>query len=401
MKLSFVRIVSLVFLAPTLACSADAVRVRDRHIPCAIYLAEAAQVGGVRVIDDTNAVSFAPLDIKKFDEALKELSHLPDGRWMVVGLPLYGRESQGFLKALRETLEANGIKDPDVRNLPRPGGGLAQKAVEELRYLLPHPMDYQDPVKTEVASGLGALAVSETGVAVFAFAFFPKPVAAGLIVAGLAHNIPLTVYRRSMGNWINRSTGRFWEKFSKETLVSMVASGCYYTGANWQECGSQPLASAVREFFVTQWPSMVNHGIFFATTFSGIYLWDQIKSRTPEGNAEVRRTAPVLFGSVFTITSPLLILASTMQPIVDLSIPLTQMSIGLNGAQIALGVLAVNGLAIWRWPLLLNSTVPLVEYGYYRTLSKVLEPLGRLTNKLFQKLLQAKEEKPAEEPTVD
>lgn len=409
---------SLILALPQAIANPDSgakntVRLRDRST-CGLFLVQAQYIDGKRRIDDTYGQQVAPLDLAMIKKYAEHVPEKPDGLLVVSGLPIYGKGQREFLDGLKQILKDANLGDIPIRNMPRAGGTGVKRAVEEARDFFWMPHDLQSPIREDVSAAFAQVVPTEAIVLIFSFANYPVHVAIPISVGSTAANSALAIARRSVMNWINRSTGRPWEKPFKEMMISTLFAGIYYTAFHWPEFaafvtdhGAMSTLLGPANFAASQWDTIMGHGFFFAGAMSGIYGWDQLISGNEAGNRTARRVAPVLTGAVLTFSTPFLIWAATSKEILlDIAtdiklgnLPPLQMGWEANGGEASLVAMGLAGSILWMKPKLLNYVAPSIDYAYYNFVDPILSPLTDATQWLMRKIFRVKEKEKDNEQT--
>lgn len=421
------RLFALVFYFSTLALptfahqgAAGPVRVREES-SCGVYFVAAAySQEGVRFVDDTIGVKVAGLDVDEVRRYVDTLELKPDGIYFVTGVPFSGSEQRRLTRDIRQILGSNqNTQDIPVRFSHRPEARGLGRAVEEILYMLPKPSDFQKPKPREVVSAMSASVMAEAFLVVFSFSKYDMEIAVPLFCASLTGNAMVNTFRQTMLNWVSRSTGRFWEKIIKESMVSTLFTILYSSAFAYPHVRDQlategvfatlqQLPSGLWNILSTKYPIAFTHGVFFATTFGGIYNWQQEWAKLGRAE-EVRHAGSVVQNTMFLLSTPLLAWASDPQA-ATFEVPFTGLS--LNGGQVSLVALAAYTLRFWINPFKLDPWFTWVKNVYDPYVSKVSVPAQKGIDWVFDRFYitgarvarwwrGSPETKPNEPPSVD
>jgi hypothetical protein len=366
------------------------IRTRDTN-NCAVLF---SPQGSKTHTDNSSAFRIADLSVDAFRAELERMMETAGreavrGDLAVTGLPMFDPSSAEFINAAQVAIQQLGLQD-QVRILPmyRPAESGWKSVRDHVVAFFPMPQDFERSLpeeRTAVAAVLG----SEFTTAGFALTHFPLKVSAPMLTVHFGLLSLLNGYRRTMANWMARSSGPF-EGFVKNSAVCGLFIVNYNVMSQWPQIlhlimqngaghfVTQNIPAGLEFFAQTQLLTAGAQTLFFWTTFSnGIWAWEKSQANDPITSIRARRTAAVLSPVIFWISAPVLAWASTSTTDVLQGVP-------LNGGQVSLLVMAAGGAVLWKFPALLTAASVPIEKHLYPAISAARKAVGSLATRVSQ-----------------
>ena len=361
----------------------EASRPREKHA-CGFYLSPR---GNLKHTDNTAGYRLAGLDPAELRHALEDLRDDVDddreirGDLSVAGLAMYDDLNREFLDEVRTTLGDVGLNAEQIRIIPmyQPRGQRWRDKFARVRALLPMRQDFQRPIPEEIKVGLPGVLLAEATTLLYSVLAFQPLVAIPMAAGHLSLLAVLTAYRRTISNWMGRSTSALQE-LTNNGLMSALFIGNYRLAQRWPQVlrGVQRdgLAQATRAAKPFAWsnlaaPTITNvaQSAFFFLTFNrGVYRYEALMATDPERSRRAQRMAAALTPLIFSISGPVLTWASTSSAVLARIGPVT-----INPGQAALAALALGGSVLAFNPRLLDYAVPLTDFLIYAPIARVNE----------------------------
>lgn len=368
-------------------------RARDRG-QCRILFAKTNKETGK--VDDTNGIKIANLSLDELKVFLDKREDL-DGVVMLTGLPMWGKEKNDFVAGVHKLLKDYDLPDVPVRVFSEPKGTGLNRVAQELRYFYPVRTDLQEPVLSDKRGSFITTGAGNIALAVFSFKTFKTLVALPVVMTNVGLDFAAAFYRRSISNWMNRSSNNqilnAAQNFLKECHIGGLFAFGMWGNQRWAEVWNTlhdvpfyrwPLdfSWGIGHFAVSQFTTIFANAILFTFLFQGLYRWDKLRSGTPEGNEMVRRVSPWIQALFFATITPAMAFA-TASPAAVVTLPLV--GLGLNGGQLAMFGLAGLGTIAWARPQLYDRAVPVVDHVVEPVAEKVIYLPMRYVSALFRR----------------
>ena len=281
-----------------------------------------------RVVENSAGFRVSDSNQEQFKEKMNALiealgTEAVDGHLFQTGLSREEYRNPEVGAYLRATLEELGVTEDQVqiKKIWLPTGQGLRRAWEEFAYFWGQRFDYQKPISAEVVGGLSALFATELSATIYVVQKHDWQIWVPLLTTHLGLLSGITILRRTVENWQNRSLTAVGG-YLKQGLLSAMFVSNYSLVIQWQkirdfiqnngmEATAREFPSAVVDFVAKNGPLTALQTTFFTAYFvKGVFRFSQVRSATSEGAREVRDSIPWITGLTFFITSPLLIAAT-------------------------------------------------------------------------------------------
>lgn len=256
--------------------AADSVRIRDRGIPCGIYLSKLASPSMGEKISEINENEF-----KKF---VLENPRLKDVKFFAVGVPLLKSERREALAMMRENLKDADLEEISVGAITKPANLL-----ESALMFFPLREDFQMPTRGEMTPSLISWSLGTAATGLVLLSTQPLKVALPSLAINSLFSASTTFPRQSWGNYFIRSRN-FPEKFAKQIMMGMVFTyGVYAAGqGNFEAAATALTLGGFVNFLSHKWSNILFQSSWRVPVEFGIPKW--VRLETKAGNEQQART---------------------------------------------------------------------------------------------------------------
>ena len=345
---------------------AERVAFRLRMRQPGVYLLEK---DGTSKDDSVGRKLTASLQTADIGAALKThaLENLRGKTLYVTGVEM-GSE-QDALRRVREAVSGTpgGLDQVEIRILsvprPRSRGGLLRSLRDRLVYFMPSMRrDYQRPLRDEVISGALSTLILELPNALYLLLAL-SPINAAIVLAVHAAVLAsYTIWQRSLGNWLLRSSGA--EMFLKQLLTSLPFVINYNVFGHFTGLASffhaHGIAGALRQFpaqllqfSVTQGLTTLLQTVFYSWVVTrGFRAWAS-NQKLPQNAEAARSWVNWLLMPWLWIDAIFLTQAATAANVL-----FRWHSFALTSGHLSLAALTLLGSIVVFYPSLLDKTLP-------------------------------------------
>lgn len=388
-------LLSLLFSLHAVAAGSFDLRYHERGRRCA----------GAHVRSRPVAVQAA--NLSDLADHLKEIRDLGSER---VEAKLHIREAPMWSRATRELkarvdaqLKETGLDELleiQVHYKPSRTGFLG--GLEKARYFFPMRQDYERPIREEFTRGAPGVVLAESTASLYALLSLPPQSAIPLLVSHFGLLASIAAFQKSMANWRGRTMVRpesrlrpvaeHTEAFLKEAMTSFVFVFNYKFSSNLPAVYNsirQGATQALHDLSQQAGQFMIDQGVttgiqtaFFYLTFArGGFRWLKLTENDPELAAGSRRALSIIMPSIFSISGPMVLWASTSHS--------TILSLGpvqLNGGHLGLLALTAAGSVIAYNPMILNSAIAPIDRYVHGPLNRGAQRARAWVKSLTEKI---------------
>jgi hypothetical protein len=273
------------------------------------------------------------------------------GTLVLAGLPMWDPGTRQRVTQVRQLLKDMNLKD--LYLLPmytrRANVGWLGQLADALTGFAFLRQDFEVPTPAEVGL-MVVFVILEIPAVIYFFAHFEPKVAIPLVTNHAILVTTLSLFRRSVTNWAERSDNRL-EKLSKYALTgivyivnSNVMSKLPEIQAGIQQPGFWHHAfSAIGQFAKTQTITLAASGAeYYFFIISGVIQDEMELSNNQSTSSQGRNLAALRTGAYYLVNGPIMAIATTSNQQIYPGIP-------MNLGQVLLITLASGAAVYWRW----------------------------------------------------